>query len=84
MPVRLTDMPVLVYWGLPATFSHFFFFPPFSLPYLAIQWEQSRSSSMNRFNRPHAVPGWAEVEGRQKVKAKKGEDGHRGSWPALL
>lgn len=57
-------------------FLIFFFFPPFSLPYLAIQWEQSRSSSMNRFNRPHAVPGWAEVEGRQKVKAKKGEDGH--------
>lgn len=65
-------------------FSFFFFFPPFSLPYLAIQWEQSRSSSMNRFNRPHAVPGWAEVEGRQKLKAKKVEDDHWGSWPALL
>lgn len=78
MPVRLTNMPVLVDWGLPATFSHFilFFFPPFSLPYLGIQWEQSRSSSTNRVNRPHAVPGWAEVEGRQKVKEKKGEDGH--------
>lgn len=77
MSVRLTNMPVLVYWGLPATFSHFilFFSPPFSLPYLGIQWEQSRSSSTNRVNRPHAVPGWAEVEGRQKVKAKKGEDG---------